>query len=89
MAPGDRRPWHIDHTIPIGNEHGEVRVTRDIPNRLTPCKQLVFSVESGKAEVAHIPVTLTICASRPPMLAPVRVVLARKCVSTITARDIT
>ena len=41
MAPGERRPWHIDHTIPIGNEHGEVRVTRDIPNRLTPCKELV------------------------------------------------
>jgi hypothetical protein len=52
MAPGERRPWHIDHTIPIGNEHGEVRVTRDIPNRLTPCKELVFSVESGKAEEA-------------------------------------
>jgi hypothetical protein len=50
MAPGERRPWHIDHTIPIGNEHGEVRVTRDIPNRLTPCKELVFSVESGDAE---------------------------------------
>jgi len=50
MAPGDRRPWHIDHTIPIGNEHGEVRVTRDIPNHLTPCKELVFSVESGNAE---------------------------------------
>jgi hypothetical protein len=49
MAPGERRPWHIDHTIPIGNEHGEVRMTRDIPNRLTPCKELVFSVESGKA----------------------------------------
>jgi hypothetical protein len=52
MAPGDHRPWHIDHTIPIGNEHGEVRVTRDITNRLTPCKELVFSVESGKAEEA-------------------------------------
>jgi hypothetical protein len=43
----------IDHTIPFGNEHGEVRVTRDIPNRLTPCKELVFSVESGKAEEAN------------------------------------
>jgi hypothetical protein len=52
MAPGGHRPWHIDHTIPIGNEHGEVRVMRDIPNRLTPRKEQVFSVESGKAEEA-------------------------------------
>ena len=41
------------------------------------------------AMIAHIPVTLTTCSPRPPMLPPVRVVLARKCVSTITARDIT
>lgn len=53
MAPGERRPWRIDHTIPIGNEHGEVRVTRDIPNRLTSCKELVFSVESGEPEEAN------------------------------------
>jgi hypothetical protein len=53
MAAGDRRTWHIDHTIPIGNEHGEVQVTRDIPNRLAPCKELVFSVESGKGDEAR------------------------------------
>ena len=35
------------------------------------------------AMIAHIPVTLTICWPRPPMFAPVRVVLAQKCVSTI------
>jgi hypothetical protein len=46
MHPGDQRPWKIDHTIPIGNEHGEIHLVRDITNPLTACKELVFSVES-------------------------------------------
>jgi hypothetical protein len=47
MQPGDRRPWKIEHIIPIGNEHGEVEVVRAIDTRLTLCKELVFSVELG------------------------------------------
>jgi hypothetical protein len=47
MAVGERRPWKIEHDIPIGNEHGEVEVTRAIANRLALCKELVFSVNSG------------------------------------------
>jgi hypothetical protein len=46
MNVGDRRPWKIEHTIPIGNEHGEVEVTRAISTPLTLCKELLFSVES-------------------------------------------
>ena len=54
MRPGERRPWKIDHVIPIGNEHGEVVVVRDIPNALAPCKQLAFSVDTGSgATTAH------------------------------------
>ena len=48
MKVGERRPWKIEHDIPIGNEHGEVQVIRAIDNPLTPCKELLFSVESGR-----------------------------------------
>jgi hypothetical protein len=47
MQPGERRPWKIEHFIPIGDEHGEVEVVRLITNPLTECKELVFSVQSG------------------------------------------
>lgn len=47
MQVGDRQPWKIEHTIPIGNEHGEVQVTRTIATPLTLCKELVFSVDEG------------------------------------------
>lgn len=50
MKVGERRPWKIEHDIPIGNEHGEVQVIREIANPLTPCKELLFSVESGRDE---------------------------------------
>ena len=47
MQPGEVRPWHINHVIPIGNEHGVVTVVREIPNALAPCKELAFSVDTG------------------------------------------
>jgi hypothetical protein len=47
MQPGERKPWKIEHIIPIDNEHGEVEVVRAIDTKLTLCKELVFSVESG------------------------------------------
>lgn len=48
MQPGEREAWKINHDIPIGDEHGEVEVTRLIPNALTVCKGVAFSVETGK-----------------------------------------
>jgi hypothetical protein len=48
MTVGERRPWKIRHDIPIGNEHGEVEVTRMINTPLTLCKELVFSVDDGE-----------------------------------------
>jgi hypothetical protein len=50
MDVGDSRPWKIEHTIPIGDEHGEVRVSRMIATPLALCAELVFSVESGGGE---------------------------------------
>jgi hypothetical protein len=48
MRAGESRPWAVHHIVPIGNEHGEVEVTRDIVTPLTACKELVFSVQSGR-----------------------------------------
>ena len=48
MSVGDRRPWKIEHDIPIGNEYGEVQVIRMIHTPLTLCKELVFSVDDGE-----------------------------------------
>jgi hypothetical protein len=50
MDVGDRRPWKIRHDIPIGNEHGEVQVTRVIATPIALCKELIFSVDSGSGE---------------------------------------
>lgn len=47
LPPGGQTAWHIDHTIPIGDEHGELHVVRKIDNPLTPCKQIIFSVAEG------------------------------------------
>jgi hypothetical protein len=49
MMPGERRLWKIEHDVPVGNEHGEVTVTRAFTTRLTACKELAFSVEDGNA----------------------------------------
>jgi hypothetical protein len=48
LPAGARAPWHIDHTIPIGDEHGELEVTRVIANPLADCREIAFSVETGK-----------------------------------------
>ena len=50
MQVGVWRAWKINHFIPVGDEHGEVGVTRLIPNALTACKGVAFSVESGKGK---------------------------------------
>jgi hypothetical protein len=45
---GTEAAWKIEHTIPIGNEHGQLRVVRDIDSPLAACKELAFSVDEGK-----------------------------------------
>jgi hypothetical protein len=47
LDPGQGGTWRIRHTIPIGNEAGELRVVRLIRNPLADCKQVVFSVVDG------------------------------------------
>ena len=47
LDEGDAAPWRIRHDIPIGNEHGEVRVVRVITTPLAECREIVFSVEDA------------------------------------------
>jgi hypothetical protein len=44
LDAGGRAAWRIVHSLPIGNEHGDLAVVRQIDNPLAPCKQVVFSV---------------------------------------------
>ena len=45
LSPGGTGPWRIEHSLPLGNEHGQLEVVRAIANPLAPCKQVLFSVE--------------------------------------------
>jgi hypothetical protein len=47
LPPGGTAAWVIHHTIPIGDEHGDLLVTRDITTRLSECKEVIFSVQDG------------------------------------------
>ena len=47
LPVGGSSDWKIEHTIPFGNEHGELRVTRAIGSPMAACKEIVFSVEDG------------------------------------------
>lgn len=47
LPEGGTAPWRIAHTIPIGNEHGELQVARVIASKLATCKEIVFSVIDG------------------------------------------
>ena len=44
---GETRPWQIRHTIPIGNENGDLAVVREFTTPLATCREVVFSVADG------------------------------------------
>ena len=44
---GGTAPWVIHHTIPIGDEQGDLMVVRDITTRLAQCREIIFSVQDG------------------------------------------
>ena len=59
---GGAAPWRIRHTIPIGNEHGDLRVVREFTTRLAVCREVVFSVVDGdKPNSARSWYDTTIC----------------------------
>jgi hypothetical protein len=47
--PGEARPWAVRHTLPIGEEAGEVRVLSELPTPLALCKLAAFSVGTAAA----------------------------------------
>ena len=47
LEVGGTADWRIRHSLPIGNEHGQLQVVRAIENPLAPCKQVLFSVEES------------------------------------------
>lgn len=47
---GTEAAWKIEHTIPIGDEQGHLRVVRKIDSPLAACKEIAFSVDEGKGE---------------------------------------
>ena len=55
---GGRRAWEIRHSIPIGNERGELEPVREWSTPLTTCREIVFSVvDDGERELF----TTTLC----------------------------
>ncbi len=47
MPLGASQPWRVEHTLPIENGHGEVRVTRVFDTALASCKEFAFSIVDG------------------------------------------
>jgi len=47
LPPGGQAPWAVYHTIPIDNEHGEVRVIDELTTPIAVCKEVVISVIDG------------------------------------------
>jgi hypothetical protein len=48
MPMGAEADWKIEHTIPIGNEHGRLRIVRPIDTQLATCREIAFSVDTGE-----------------------------------------
>ena len=46
-AVGAAVPWEIRHTVPIGNEHGDLAVAREYATPLATCREVVFTVRDG------------------------------------------
>jgi hypothetical protein len=48
MVVGEARPWEVRHDLPIGNARGEGQVLRAVETPLAECREVLFSVASGK-----------------------------------------
>lgn len=49
LPPGSAAGWKIEHTIPIGDEHGRLHVVRQMDTALATCREVVFSVDEDKS----------------------------------------
>jgi hypothetical protein len=63
LAVGGAAPWRIDHVIPVGDEHGEVRLVRAMTTPLAECREILFSVEEPPAAAAWYATSICRAAS--------------------------
>ena len=62
LPPGASTAWAIHHRFPLFDDaHGQVTVTRDIPNALSPCKEVVFLLRGGKRDTFLGAYTTSVC----------------------------
>lgn len=62
LPAGGATTWKIEHIVPIGNEHGQLRVIRLIQSQIATCKRIVFSVDEGSgARLTRAWYTVDIC----------------------------
>lgn len=59
MKVGQIRQWEIRHTIPYGNERGEMGVIREMPTPLASCREIFFTVTQDQKNTG--PYLATIC----------------------------
>ena len=50
LPVGTEAAWKIEHTIPIDDENGQLRVVRVIDSPLATCREIVFSVDESKGD---------------------------------------
>jgi uncharacterized membrane protein len=50
VPEGGQVPWKVEHSVPIGDEHGQLRVVRAIDSPLAQCKEIAFSVDEGSGD---------------------------------------
>jgi hypothetical protein len=50
LPTGGATTWKIEHFVPIGNEHGQLRVVRVMDSPLATCKEIAFSVDEGTGD---------------------------------------
>jgi hypothetical protein len=50
LPVGTEAAWKIEHDIPIGDEHGSLRVVRAMDTPLAACREVAFSVDEGNGE---------------------------------------
>jgi len=53
LSVGGEAPWAVHHTIPIGNQHGELAVVDEFTTPIAVCKEVIFSVIAGRSANAR------------------------------------
>jgi len=48
LPVGGSAPWQIAHTVPVGDEHGDLTVLRDIETPLVNCREILFTVREDQ-----------------------------------------